>query len=99
MSSRANAPPPRLSQGQATDIEIHAKEILSIKKKLNDLLAAHTGTPVEQVAKDTERDKEIRKAFPKIHVRFVADEAGNTHALALPELDAYLHAGDIAPLA
>ena len=40
----------------------------------------------------------IRKAFPKIHVRFVADEAGNTHALALPELDAYLHAGDIAPL-
>ena len=43
--------------GQATDIEIHAKEILSIKKKLNDLLAAHTGTPVEQVAKDTERDK------------------------------------------
>ncbi|MAC25198.1 MAG: ATP-dependent Clp endopeptidase, proteolytic subunit ClpP [Sandaracinus sp.] len=44
-------------RGQATDIEIHAKEILSIKKKLNDLLAAHTGTPVEQVAKDTERDK------------------------------------------
>ena len=41
----------------------------------------------------------IRKAFPKIHVRFENDEAGNTHALALPELDAYLHAGDVAPLA
>ena len=47
----------------------------------------------------TARVVKVRSAFPKIHVRFVADEAGNTHALALPELDAYLHAGDVAPLA
>ena len=40
----------------------------------------------------------VSSAFPKIHVRFVADEEGNMHALALPELDAYLHAGDIAPI-
>ena len=46
----------------------------------------------------TARVVKVRSAFPKIHVRFEADEAGNTHTLALPELDAYLHAGHIAPL-
>ncbi len=44
-------------RGQATDIEIHAKEILATKKKLNELLAAHTGQPIERIQKDTERDK------------------------------------------
>ncbi len=44
-------------RGQATDIEIHAKEILSIKQRLNELLSHHTGRPYDQVAKDTERDK------------------------------------------
>ncbi len=44
-------------RGQATDIEIHAKEILSIKQRLNELLSHHTGKPYDQVAKDTERDK------------------------------------------
>lgn len=43
-------------QGQATDIEIHAREILSMKAKLNQLLAHHTGQPLEVVANDTERD-------------------------------------------
>jgi ATP-dependent Clp protease protease subunit len=43
-------------QGQASDFEIHAKEILSIKDKLNRLLAEHTGQPVEVVANDTDRD-------------------------------------------
>jgi ATP-dependent Clp protease protease subunit len=42
--------------GQATDIEIHAREILETRKKLNDILAHHTGQPVEKVAVDTERD-------------------------------------------
>lgn len=43
-------------QGQASDFEIHAKEILSIKEKLNRLLAEHTGQPYETVANDTDRD-------------------------------------------
>lgn len=44
------------AQGQATDIEIQAKEILRIKKQLNELLAFHTGQPVKQIEKDTDRD-------------------------------------------
>ena len=43
-------------QGQASDFEIHAKEILSMKKKLNEILASHTGKEVNQIEKDTERD-------------------------------------------
>ena len=43
-------------QGQASDIEIHAKEILSLKARLNELLAHHTGQPVERVEQDTDRD-------------------------------------------
>lgn len=43
-------------QGQASDIEIHAKEILYIKEKLNRILAEHTGQDIERVAKDTDRD-------------------------------------------
>ncbi|GAW97640.1 ATP-dependent Clp protease proteolytic subunit [Colwellia marinimaniae] len=43
-------------QGQASDIEIHAKEILYIKDKLNRLMAEHTGQTLEQVSKDTDRD-------------------------------------------
>jgi ATP-dependent Clp protease protease subunit len=43
-------------QGQATDIDIHAKEILRMKDTLNDLLSKHTGQPKERIARDTERD-------------------------------------------
>ncbi|WP_088331742.1 ATP-dependent Clp endopeptidase proteolytic subunit ClpP [Lacimicrobium sp. SS2-24] len=43
-------------QGQASDFEIHAKEILSVKEKLNRLLAEHTGQDYETVARDTDRD-------------------------------------------
>ena len=43
-------------QGQATDIEIHAREILLIRDKLNQILARHTGQPIEKIAEDTERD-------------------------------------------
>ena len=43
-------------QGQATDIEIHAKEILKIREQLNGLLANHTGQSIETIDKDTERD-------------------------------------------
>ncbi|MDJ0576802.1 MAG: ATP-dependent Clp endopeptidase proteolytic subunit ClpP [Xenococcaceae cyanobacterium MO_234.B1] len=44
------------AQGQATDIEIQAKEILYLKKKLNQHLADHTGQPLEIIEEDTERD-------------------------------------------
>ncbi|MGB1198348.1 MAG: ATP-dependent Clp endopeptidase proteolytic subunit ClpP [Thalassotalea sp.] len=43
-------------QGQASDFEIHAKEILYIKEKLNRLMADHTGQPLEKVSDDTDRD-------------------------------------------
>ncbi|WP_409526302.1 ATP-dependent Clp endopeptidase proteolytic subunit ClpP [Nitrincola sp. MINF-07-Sa-05] len=43
-------------QGQATDIEIHTREILSIRAKLNRILAEHTGQPLEVIERDTERD-------------------------------------------
>lgn len=43
-------------QGQATDIDIHAREILRMHETLNGLLAKHTGQPIEKIAQDTERD-------------------------------------------
>jgi ATP-dependent Clp protease protease subunit len=43
-------------QGQATDIEIHAKEILRMREKLNEILAHHTGNDIETIGRDTERD-------------------------------------------
>ena len=44
-------------QGQATDIEIHAREILYIRERLNKILSDHTGQPIEKIADDTERDR------------------------------------------
>ena len=43
-------------QGQATDIEIHAKEIIDVRRRLDEIIAKHTGQPFDKVAKDTERD-------------------------------------------
>ena len=43
-------------QGQATDIDIHAREILDIREKLNQILSDHTGQPLEKIQQDTERD-------------------------------------------
>lgn len=43
-------------QGQATDIEIHAKEIIDVRRRLDQILAKHTGQDLEKVARDTERD-------------------------------------------
>lgn len=43
-------------RGQASDIEIHAREIIQLKAKLNELLAKHTGQPVDRLEKDTDRD-------------------------------------------
>ncbi|MBL8496182.1 MAG: ATP-dependent Clp endopeptidase proteolytic subunit ClpP [Rhodocyclaceae bacterium] len=43
-------------QGQASDIEIHAREILTLRAKLNEILSKHTGQPIERIEKDTDRD-------------------------------------------
>ena len=43
-------------QGQATDIDIHAREILLIREKLNQILANHTGQPMDTIRNDTDRD-------------------------------------------
>ena len=55
------------AQGQATDILIHAEEIIKIRHRLNEIMAAHTGQPVETIARETERDNfmsaEQSKAF------------------------------------
>tara|TARA_B100000674_G_scaffold201161_1_gene164154 strand:- start:57 stop:641 length:585 start_codon:yes stop_codon:yes gene_type:complete len=44
------------SQGQASDIEIQAKEILFLRKRMNEIMAGHTGRSVDELARDTERD-------------------------------------------
>ncbi len=44
------------AQGQATDIDIHAREILKMRDELNEILAKHTGQDIEKIRKDTERD-------------------------------------------
>jgi ATP-dependent Clp protease protease subunit len=44
------------AQGQASDIEIQAREILYLRERLNQILAERTGQPIEQIAKDTDRD-------------------------------------------
>ncbi len=43
-------------QGQATDISIHAKEVLALKARLNEIMAKHTGQPIEKIEQDLERD-------------------------------------------
>ena len=55
--------------GQASDIEIHARELIKIKQKLNELLAKHTGQPLEKVERDTDRDN------------FMASEAAKEYGL------------------
>jgi ATP-dependent Clp protease protease subunit len=43
-------------QGQASDIDIHAKEILLVRERLNKIMAKHTGQPIEKIQQDTDRD-------------------------------------------
>ena len=52
-------------QGQATEIEIHAKEILRMREELNQLLADHSGQKLETIAHDTERDNFMSAAAAK----------------------------------
>ncbi|HAP93670.1 MAG TPA: ATP-dependent Clp endopeptidase proteolytic subunit ClpP [Desulfotomaculum sp.] len=64
-------------QGQATDIDIHAREILRMKDILNDLLAKHTGQSKEKIAQDTERDYFMSAAEAKEYG--VIDEVFTVH--------------------
>ena len=66
------------AQGQATDIEIQAKEILYHKRKLNEHLADHTGQPLEKIAEDTERDFFMSPAEAKDYG--LIDQVINRHA-------------------
>ncbi len=43
-------------QGQTTDIEIHARDLVRLKERINEIMALHTGQPMEKIAKDTDRD-------------------------------------------
>lgn len=52
-------------QGQASDIEIHAQEILKVKARMNDLMAHHTGRTIEEISRDTERDRFLSAAEAK----------------------------------
>ena len=69
------------AQGQATDIEIQAKEILYLKKMLNQALADHTGKPLKQIEQDTERDFFMA---PDEAVEYgLVDKVLNRHAIGI----------------
>ena len=53
--------------GQASDIEIHAREVMGLKKKLNELMSLHTGQPVDQIEKDTDRDNFLSASDAKTY--------------------------------
>ena len=52
-------------EGQATDVEIHAREVIDLRKRLDEILAEHTGQPEATVRKDTERDNFMSAAEAK----------------------------------
>ena len=70
-------------QGQASDIEIHAREMLLVRERLNKILAKHTGQPIEKISKDTDRDNfmsgEDAKAYGLIDHVLASREALNAH--------------------
>jgi ATP-dependent Clp protease protease subunit len=71
------------TQGQATDIEIQAKEILRMKAKLNEIIARHTGQPVERVEKDTDRDYFM--GAPEARAYGIVDEVVALNRKSKPE--------------
>lgn len=52
-------------QGQATDIDIHAREILKVREQMNQIMAKHTGQPISRIQQDTERDRFLDAAAAK----------------------------------
>ncbi len=77
-------------QGQATDIDIHAREILKTKEKLNELMSRHTGQSMEQVQEDTERDNFMSAEQAKEYglIDAVLNERQNVPELASANEDA-----------
>ena len=69
-------------RGQATDIEIQAKEILRMRAKLNELIVKHTGQPIERVEKDTDRDYFMGAQEAKSYG--ILDEVQNPRKILLP---------------
>ncbi|HYO66927.1 MULTISPECIES: ATP-dependent Clp endopeptidase proteolytic subunit ClpP [Archangium] len=69
-------------RGQATDIEIQAKEILRMRAKLNELIVKHTGQPIERVEKDTDRDYFMGAAEAKAYG--ILDEVQNPRKVLTP---------------
>ncbi|MCB1676422.1 MAG: ATP-dependent Clp endopeptidase proteolytic subunit ClpP [Halioglobus sp.] len=67
------------AHGQATDIDIHAREILIIRQRLNELMAAHTGQSLEVIERDTERDRFMDAAQSKAYG--LVDEVVSSRAL------------------
>jgi ATP-dependent Clp protease protease subunit len=65
-------------QGQASDIDIHAREILKIRDQLNKILSNHTGQPIEKIEDDTERDNFMSSADAAVYG--LIDEVLNTRA-------------------
>ncbi|MDA3932935.1 MAG: ATP-dependent Clp endopeptidase proteolytic subunit ClpP [Gammaproteobacteria bacterium] len=59
-------------QGQASDIDIHAREILSMRERLNEILALHTGQDLDTIARDTDRDKFM--SAPQAKAYHIVDE-------------------------
>ena len=66
-------------QGQASDIEIHAREILRLRERMNEILADHTGKPVEEIARDTERDYHM--TGPEAEAYGLIDQVVQKHVL------------------
>lgn len=69
-------------QGQSTDIQILATEILGMRRRLNEILAHHTGQPVETIERDTERDRFLSAAEAKTYG--LIDDVVSPRAVALP---------------
>ncbi len=76
-------------QGQATDIDIHAKEILKVREKLNNIMAKHTGQSLETVQGDTERDNFMSADEAKDYglIDAVLDERQNAPVAAATSVD------------
>ena len=79
-------------QGQATEIDIHAKEILKIRERLNHIMAGHSGQPLEKIERDTERDYfmsgEEAKAYGLIDEVIVrSQEKGESNGSSSPSKD------------
>jgi ATP-dependent Clp protease protease subunit len=76
-------------QGQASDIEIHAREILRIRNVLNDILVKHTGQPKATIDDDTDRDRfmtpEEAKSYGLIDEVIISRDGKRTTASAAPE--------------